>query len=268
MRARSPPFGFQLFAFDLILRSMARPRFGIRRSAIGILLLPIVASAEVPATQPASAPVYTRRAPSAGGTGIVYMGREVARFMSHLGADWLDRPEREREEAPSILMNALDLKPTDTVADIGCGTGYFSFRLAEKVPRGKVLAEDIQPEMLERLKEAAADRKVANVTPVLGTETDPNLPANSVDLALLVDAYHEFDHPREMTDAIVRALKPDGRLVLVEYRAEDPAVPIKPLHKMTEAQAKKEMAAAGLIHVETKSSLPRQHILIFRKPAG
>jgi ubiquinone/menaquinone biosynthesis C-methylase UbiE len=215
---------------------------------------------------PATAPVYEHREATSGGTGIIYMDREVAQFMSHLAADWLDRPTRELEEQPRKMISMMDLKPSDIVADIGAGTGYFSFRIAPKVPQGKVLAEDIQPEMLERVKKTAEEKKIANVEAVLGTETDPKLPEGSVDVALLVDAYHEFDHPREMMEGIIRGMKPGGRVVLVEYRGEDPNVPIKRLHKMTEAQAVKEMAAVGLDHVETKEDLPRQHVMIFRKP--
>jgi ubiquinone/menaquinone biosynthesis C-methylase UbiE len=195
------------------------------------------------------------------------MGREIAHVMGHQGADWLERAEREEEEHPQKVVDLMELRPADVVADIGAGTGYFSFRMAAKVTAGKVLAVDIQPEMLDLLKGAAAARKVTNVEPVLGKIDDPALPPAAVDVALMVDAYHEFDHPREMMLGIVRALKPGGRVVLVEYRGEDPNVPIKPLHKMTEAQAKKEMAAVGLEHVKTLPDLPRQHVLIFRKPA-
>jgi ubiquinone/menaquinone biosynthesis C-methylase UbiE len=186
--------------------------------------------------------------------------------MGHQGADWLERPEREAEEQPQKLVEMMALRPADVVADIGAGTGYFSFRMAAKVPKGKVLAVDIQPEMLDLLKRAAKARGVTNVEPLLGTIDDPHLPPAGVDVALLVDAYHEFDHPREMMQGIVRGLKPGGRVVLVEYRGEDPEVPIKPLHKMSEAQAKKELAAVGLEHVKTLEDLPRQHVLIFRKP--
>jgi ubiquinone/menaquinone biosynthesis C-methylase UbiE len=196
------------------------------------------------------------------------MGREIARVMSHEGADWLERDTREAEEAPSKAIRMMKLKPTDVVADIGAGTGYFSFRIAKHVPRGKVLAEDIDPEMIKDLQATIrkADRK--NVEPVLGTETDPKLPEGGVDVVVMVDAYHEFDHPREMMEAIVKSLKPGGRVIDLEYRAEDPTVLIKPHHKMTEAQAKKEMAAVGLEHVETLHDLPRQHFMVFRKPAG
>jgi ubiquinone/menaquinone biosynthesis C-methylase UbiE len=185
--------------------------------------------------------------------------------MGHEGGDWLERPEREAEEQPRVLLENMNLGAMDVVADIGAGTGYFSFRIAPLVPQGKVLAEDIQPEMLDVVRNRSTAQGIKNIEPVLGTTADVKLPQNSLDVVLLVDAYHEFDHPREMMQSIVRALKPGGRVVQVEYRGEDPAVPIKPLHKMTEAQAKREMAAAGLVYVETKNALPRQHILIFRK---
>lgn len=221
--------------------------------------------------KPASAPTheksaYTTRPASRDGIGKCYMGREIAQVMGHEGAGWLERGEREAEERPEKLIALMDLRPADVVADIGAGTGYFSFRIAEKVREGKVLAVDIQPEMLDMLRSTAKARAVANVEPVLGKADDPHLPAAGVDVALLVDAYHEFDHPREMMDGIVRGLKPGGRVVLVEYRGEDPDVQIKPLHKMTEAQVKIELTAAGLEHVKTFPDLPRQHILIFRKP--
>src|SRR6185437_4223813 len=157
------------------------------------------------------------------------------------------------------------LKPTDVVADIGAGTGYFSFRIAPKVPRGKVLAEDIEPAMLADIKTNAAKAGAKNVEPVLGTVEDPNLPEGGVDVVLMVDAYHEFDHPREMMLAIVKALKPGGRVIDLEYRGEDPNVPILPHHKMTEAQAIKEMTAVGLRHVKTFEDLPQQHLMIFEK---
>jgi ubiquinone/menaquinone biosynthesis C-methylase UbiE len=221
-----------------------------------------------PASRPATtqASVYEYGPRSRDGIGKFYMGREIAHFMSHLGADWLERPERAEQEKTQALVDAIELRPSDVVADIGAGTGYYSFRLAPKVPQGKVLAVDIQQEMLDLLSAAAKTRGAANVEPVLGTTSDPKLPEAGVDVVLMVDAYHEFDQPREMMEAIVRALRPGGRVVLVEFRAEDPAVRIKPLHKMTEAQSVREMAAAGLRHVETKGMLPMQHLMIFEKP--
>ncbi len=215
---------------------------------------------------PTTAPGYETKPASRDGIGKFYMGREIAHFMSHRGADWLERPEREAEEKPQLLVDQMELRPTDVVADIGAGTGYFTFRLAAEVPQGRVLAVDIQQEMLDLLIANAKQRGIANVEPVLGATADPKLPAGGVDAVLMVDAYHEFDHPREMMAAVVASLKPGGRVILVEYRGEDPAVQIKPLHKMTEAQAVVEMGAAGLDHVETKRVLPQQHLMIFRKP--
>ncbi|MCY7359620.1 MAG: methyltransferase domain-containing protein [Rudanella sp.] len=208
---------------------------------------------------------YQTKSPAYDGIGRVYMGREISEVMGHLGAGWLERSDREQEERTDLLADALDLKSTDVIADIGAGTGYFSFRLARLVPQGKVLAVDIQPEMIEYLTAGKRKAKTPNVEPVLGTIADPKLPANGVDLALLVDAYHEFSNPREMMDNIVKSLRPGGRVVLVEYRAEDPSVPIKEHHKMTEVQAAKEMKAVGLRLLKNDRRLPQQHILIFGK---
>src|SRR4051812_5774128 len=181
------------------------------------------------------------------GIGRSYMGREIAHIMGHEAADWLERPERAKEEGSTRLVPLLGLKPTDVVADIGAGSGYFTFRLSAAVPQGKVYAVDIQQEMLDIIK--ARQGKTANagnITTVLGSIADPRLPAGSVDLILLVDAYHEFSFPREMGFAMARALKSGGRIALVEYRGEDRTVPIKDMHRMTEAQAMKEMAVVGL----------------------
>lgn len=209
--------------------------------------------------------VYQYQDASRDGTGKVYKGREIAQVMGHLGASWLERPEREQEERTDLLLKALKLKPTDVVADIGAGTGFFTFLMAPRVPQGKVLAVDIQPEMIEYLNEGRAKRKASNVQPILGTESDPKLPANSIDLAIMIDAYHEFSYPREMMQHIADALKPGGRVALVEYRAEDPAVPIKPLHKLSIVQASNELKAVGLRLLNTDERLPQQHILFFGK---
>lgn len=202
------------------------------------------------------------------GIGKVYEGREISHVMGHLGAGWLERPQRERQERTDLLIGRLPLEPDDVVADIGAGTGYFSFPVARRVPEGRVIAVDIQPQMLQIIRERRAAAGVDNVETVLGNETDPGLDPSSVDLAFIVDAYHEFSHPLEMGSALVRALRPGGKLVLVEYRAEDPAVPIKPLHKMSEKQVRREMAVLGLDWVVTEDYLPQQHVLIFEKPAG
>jgi ubiquinone/menaquinone biosynthesis C-methylase UbiE len=209
---------------------------------------------------------YEEGPASADGTGRYYMGREIARVMSHRGAAWLERPDREREERPAVLIRALGLEPDDVVADLGAGTGYFTFRIAPLVPDGRVYAVDIQPEMLRIIEDRATTEGFDNVAPVLGTITSPGLRPRSTDLTLLVDSYHEFSHPREMLAAIYEATRPGGRLVLVEYRAEDPDVPIRRLHKMTEAQARREVEAAGFTFVENRDDLPQQHLLIFRRP--
>ena len=211
---------------------------------------------------------YSEKAASWDGIGRVYMGREISHVMGHLGAGWLERPEREREERTDLLISRLPLEPDHVVADIGAGTGYFSFPVAARLASGQVLAVDIQPEMLALIEERKRTEDVDNVIPVLGSITDPNLPSAGVNLIFIVDAYHEFSHPREMGEAMARALVPGGKLVLIEYRAEDPAVRIKPLHKMSEEQAKKEMAALGLDWVRTDDYLPQQHVLIFEKPLG
>ena len=202
------------------------------------------------------------------GTGRRYMGREVARVMSHRGAAWLERDDRALEERPDILLRALDLAPDAVVADLGAGTGYFTFRLAAEVPQGRVYAVDIQREMLAIVEARADQEGVSNVEPVLGTESDPNLPDGAVDVSLLVDSYHEFAYPREMLAAVYRATRPGGRIVLVEYRAEDPNVPIRELHKMTEGQARREVEAAGFRFVENRDDLPQQHFLVFERPPG
>jgi len=221
----------------------------------------------VQAANPATLSRYTEGTANYDGIGRIYMGREISHVMGHQGAGWLERPSREREERTDLLIQNLPLSPDDTVVDLGAGTGYFSLRMAQRVLGGKVLAVDLQPEMLNLIKRAAAESAINNVRPVLATETNPNLPANSVNLVLLVDAYHEFNYPWEVMTAVYESLRPGGKVVLVEYRAEDRSVPIKRLHKMTEAQSIKEMQAVGLQWVETLSVLPQQHMMIFTKPA-
>lgn len=201
------------------------------------------------------------------GIGKFYMGREIAHVMGHQAADWLERPERVDEEKPDQMIDLLELKPGQSVADIGAGTGYISWRMAQKVGAGgKVYAVDIQQEMLDLLAQKMKARGLENVAPVLGTISNANLEPNSIDLAIMVDVYHEFSHPHEMMKSIVTALKPGGRVAFVEYRAEDLNVPIKRVHKMTEVQIKKEAEAAGLEWEKTITNLPRQHLIIVRKP--
>jgi ubiquinone/menaquinone biosynthesis C-methylase UbiE len=196
-------------------------------------------------------------------------GRQIAGVMGMSGADWLTRPERESEEQPEKALDALNLKPGMVVADIGAGVGYMSLRMAKRVgPSGKVYANDLQPEMLSKLRENAAKAKITNVVTVLGDVADPKLPANTMNLVLLVDVYHEFSQPQQMLRKIRETLKPDGRLVLLEYRAEDPNVPINPEHKMTVAQVKAELEAEGFVLQPVIETLPRQHILILTKAAA
>ncbi|MBR8830393.1 MAG: class I SAM-dependent methyltransferase [Chlorogloea purpurea SAG 13.99] len=213
-----------------------------------------------------NSPYYqTRKIHSRDGIGKFYLGREIAKVMGHQEILWLERPSRTITEQPDKVIEALSLKPDDTVADIGAGSGYFTFRLASLVPGGKVLAVDIQPEMLDVIDFIKNDEKINNIEPILGTETNPNLPADSVALALMVDAYHEFAYPREMMENLVEALKDKGRVVLLEYRLENPLVPIKALHKMAKKQVKKEMLAVGLTLIDTKEFLPQQHLFVFQK---
>ncbi|MEM9058436.1 MAG: class I SAM-dependent methyltransferase [Pseudomonadota bacterium] len=242
----------------------AARRLAARTALLALTALSAACSASSPEAAAGDSPYSTGPA-SRDGIGKFYAGREISHVMGHLGAAWLERPQREREERTDLLVDSLPLEPDSVVADIGAGTGYFSFRIAERVPQGKVLAVDIQQEMLDIIAARIADGAPANVTPVRGAIDDPALPPGSVDLILIVDAYHEFSHPYEMGLAIARALKPGGRLVLIEYRAEDPSVPIKRLHKMSEAQAIKEMAAVGLKWVRTDGMLPQQHFLVFTR---
>lgn len=216
--------------------------------------------------KPLPAGLYETKSPSRDGIGKVYMGREISHVMGHLGAGWLERPTRVREERTDLLIKRLPLESNHVVADIGAGTGYFSFPVAQRVSEGKVFAVDIQPEMLDIIEARKRQTGIDNVEAVKGSIDNPNLPEAAVDLIFIVDAYHEFSHPREMGRAMVKALKPGGKLVLIEYRGEDPSINIKRLHKMTEAQARKEMQALGLDWVETGDYLPQQHVLIFAKP--
>ncbi len=200
------------------------------------------------------------------GTGKFYLDREIAQVMSHLGANWLERPEREKEEHTSKLLPPLKIKPGDVVADIGAGSGYYTIKLAELVgPRGKVYAVDIQPEMLAIIKNRVKAAKLANVETIQNTETELKLPPNSTDLILLVDVYHEFAYPYEMTVEMVKALKPGGRMVFVEFRMEDEKVPILTVHKMAEKQVIREMAGHAVKHVKTMNHLPWQHVIVFEK---
>jgi ubiquinone/menaquinone biosynthesis C-methylase UbiE len=232
-----------------------------------LVLLSMLAAPPVGGSTPAVLdPPYTQVPPSRDGIGKVYMGREISQVMGHRGAAWLERASRLGEEMPDRLIDSLDLAKDAVVADIGAGTGYFTFRLSRRVPQGRVYAVDIQPEMLTIIRRPMARLAIDNVEPLLGTVDDPGLPPNSVDAVLMVDAYHEFSHPFEMMQGVLHGLRPGGRVFLVEYRGEDRDLPIKRLHKMTEAQAKREMLAVGLTWEKTLQVLPTQHLMVFRKP--
>jgi ubiquinone/menaquinone biosynthesis C-methylase UbiE len=194
-----------------------------------------------------------------------YMGRQIAQVMSHYGIDWLERPEREKEENTSLLLKNLAVKPGMMIADIGAGSGYHSALLSKMVGSGKVFAVDVEPEMIAYLSERIKQEKLSHIVPILSTEQKLPLPENTIDMMLLVDVYHEFSYPYEMTLSMRAALKPGGKLVLVEFRSEDLTVPIKTIHKMSEAQAIKEFKAAGFVFDKNIDNLPWQHCMIFTK---
>lgn len=215
----------------------------------------------------AESPYTTRESTADGGSGRFYLNREIADVMtSEHGTIWLDRPGRGTVESPSRLIRVLDLNPSAVVADIGAGTGYFSFRLADVVTSGRVLAVDVQPVLLDTISARMRREGIRNIQPILGSVDDPALPPNSVDMALIVASYHEFSHPKEMLDNIYLALKKGGRIVIVEYRAEDDTIPIRNVHRMSEAQIRRELEASGFIWRETRDVLPQQHVVVFEKP--
>jgi len=252
----------------IVCRAQNSSRPAVFCLGLALLAFPAPAGRTQPVSSSSGSAYEVRAVHDRDGIGKFYLGREIARVMGHEGADWLERPEREREEHTGQMVEQLELKPGEVVADIGAGTGYLSRRLAKKiVPGGRVLAVDIQPEMLTLLTNKMATLGITNVVPILGSVSDPALPPGSVDLAILVDVYHEFAYPREMMLGICRALRPNGRVVFVEFRGEDPGVPIKPLHKMTEAQVRKEMSALPLRWVKTSEALPWQHLIVFASRA-
>ena len=208
----------------------------------------------------------TRRNHDPNGIGKFYMGREIAFVMTHEGAGWLDRTEREKEESPRHLLEALKIKPTDVIIDFGAGSGFYTLRLARQAPKGKIIAVDIQPEMLAIFERKKKAESITNIELIRCTENDPKLKTGSADLIVLVDVYHELSSPYEVTRLLAQALKPGGRLVLVELRLEDPDVPIKLVHKMSEKQALHELdQIPELEYVETLQDLPWQHIVIHRR---
>jgi len=209
--------------------------------------------------------IYTYRTASADGIGKFYYGREISHVMGAGGSDWLERPERNTEENTRLAIEKIDVSDSAVIADIGAGTGYYSFKLAAKVPKGKVYAVEVQDEMISMLKANKAKQHDSIVEIIKGAEQSPNLPPNSVDLAIMVDVYHELEYPQQMLQAIRTALKPHGKILLLEYRGEDPSVPIKALHKTTVAQLNKEMEANGFLLFYKGDFLPIQHFLVYEK---
>ena len=244
-----------------------RSRKNSSHPAVKPLLLAAL-TAFCPFADAQTAAPYTTATASPDGIGKIFHGREIAKVMGHPALGWLEREERESEEAPSKAIAMMALAPDAVIADVGTGSGYYAFRISPKIPRGKVMAIDIQPEMLDAVRKHAAELKITNVMPVLGAIDDLKLEPSSLDAALLVDAYHEFSQPAEMLSSMMKSLKPGGKIFLLEFRGEDAAVPIKPLHKMTGAQAKLEFEAAGFRFVESKPGLPWQHFLVFERPSS
>ncbi len=227
-----------------------------------------IAATALAQNAPKPDPLYETRSGDPNGIEKWFMGRQIARVMGHQAADWLERPEREEEEKTDAMIDALQFREGEVVADIGVGSGYIARRIAKGIgEKGLIYGVDIQQEMLDVLAKRMAMFRIANVKGVLGDITDPKLPPGSCDTMIMVDVYHEFDHPYEMIAAMAKALKPGGRIVFVEFRGEDPNVPIKTVHKMTEAQVKKEMTLHPLVHEQTIGVLPWQHIIVFRKAA-
>lgn len=239
-------------------------------SMIAALWLVLSAFVSLPAAiarESVAMPLYREGRGSADGIGKFYQGREIAAVMGFEGAPWLERPSRVSEERPDLLVEELHLQPGMTVADIGAGSGYLSRRMAPIVGRGRIFAVDLQPQMVALLTELSQKPEFKNVVPIQGDTEDVKLPAASIDLAVLVDVYHELAYPYEVMQSLILALKPGGRVVLVEYRGEDPDVPIKALHKMSEAQIRREMSVLPLTWERTSERLPMQHMVVFRKSA-
>jgi SAM-dependent methyltransferase len=266
LETRTPVLKFEIWSLRRLLALSRQGSYSRRMHRLILTTIALAAAMSLVAAETNASRYEFRAVHDRDGIGKFYMGREIAHVMGHQAADWLERPEREQEERTSLLVAALKFKPGEQVADIGAGTGYLTRRIAQLVtPGGGVFAVEIQPEMLTLLTNKARAAGITNVVPVLGTTTDPKLPPRSLDTIIMVDVYHEFDHPHEMVEAMCRALKPGGRMVFVEFRGEDENVPIKRVHKMTEAQVKKEMTPHPLVWKETIRTLPWQHAIVFTR---
>jgi precorrin-6B methylase 2 len=237
------------------------------RISLLILFSVILMSAKCQHSRPnaSTGDAYVHRPGSMDGTGKFYLGREISQIMGAAGAEWLERDDREKEENTAEAIRSMKLKPESVVADIGAGTGYYSFRIAPITNKGKVYAVDVQQEMLQIMRDRKAKLNDQVVEIVKGSSKSVNLPGNSIDLAFMVDVYHELEFPKEVLQSIYESLKKDGKLLLIEYRGEDPSIPIKPLHKTTVAQLNKELGANGFELEEKGDFLPIQHFLVYRK---
>jgi FkbM family methyltransferase len=240
------------------------PAHWIRPLAV-VLFLALAGQSGIEAQLAETGDVYQTGPRTRDGIGKYYMGREISQVMGHRGAGWLERRSRVQEERTDLLLDYLASLPGNTFADIGAGSGYFSIPLAQRLDSARVLAVDIQRQMLRRIARRAEENGIENIELIQGEVDDPKLPADAVDVVFIVDAYHEFSHPREMMQGIAASLRDGGRVVLVEYRGEDASVPIKRLHKMTQRQAIRELEAAGLVWQTTEDFLPQQHVMVFTK---
>ncbi len=230
-----------------------------------LLLMACNAAQKNSETKSLSTDGYTYATASADGIGKLYFGREISFVMGAAGSEWLERDERNEEEQTELAVQRLPLQPNSVVADIGAGTGYYSFRIAKRIPKGTLYAVELQDEMISQLHQRKKVLRDSVVTIVKGDEQTPNLPDSSIDLALMVDVYHELAYPKEMLQALYKALKPAGKIVLLEYRGEDPSIPIKPLHKTTVAQLNRELEANGYKLSYKGDFLPIQHFLVYEK---
>ncbi|MHA7130894.1 class I SAM-dependent methyltransferase [Algoriphagus namhaensis] len=243
----------------------------MQKRLLTLLFIPLLGihfSCEAQKSKEKPSESYSYTSPTRDGTGKIYMGREISQVMGFAGKAWLERQSREQEESVSLAIKNLPITESSVVADIGAGSGYYTFRVAPKVPQGKVYAVEIQQDAIDYLKSKSVELGHENVETVMGTEKSPNLAENSVDLAFMVDVYHELAYPEEMLQEIRKSLKPGGKLLLIEYRGEDPTIMIKPLHKMTAAQVKKELKANGFKFVENGSFMKIQHFLVFEKDSN